>query len=261
VTVLTNPVYAALTGAHASFAEVRGNARRYPTAVAPFLGLPDDPTAVDWTDAAQLLGPGGSAALMRPEFEVPDGFKLELLIDLVQFTAPADLAAADPEAVLLGADDVPEMLALVALTDPGPFRSRTIELGTYLGIRRDGELIAMAGTRFSLPGHTEISAVCTHPSARGQGLATRLVRAVAAHIRATGRTPILHTGAANSTAIRLYRSLGFALSQELKVTVLQAVETGPSLEPLQQGATAACCVPHARYARARSRGSSRSFMS
>ncbi|HEY3562502.1 MAG TPA: GNAT family N-acetyltransferase [Kribbella sp.] len=223
MTVLTNPVYAALTGPHASFAEVRGNARRYPTAVAPFLGLPDDPTAADWADAAQLLGPGASAALMRPEFEVPDGFKLELMIDLVQFTAPADLPAADPEAVLLGADDVPEMLALVALTDPGPFRSRTIELGTYLGIRRDGELIAMAGTRFSLPGYAEISAVCTHPSARGQGLATRLIRAVAAHVTATGRTPFLHTGGTNTTAIRLYNSLGFTLSNEMKVTIVEAL--------------------------------------
>ena len=220
---LQNPVYAALTGPHASFAEVRGNARRYPSAVAPFLGLPDELTAADWADAAELLKTGGPAALMRPEFPVPDGIKLDRIFDLVQFVAPADLPAEDPEAVLLGADDVPDMLALVALTDPGPFRSRTIELGTYLGIRRDGELIAMAGTRFSLPGYTEISAVCTHPSARGEGLATRLIRAVAHRIESAGRTPFLHTGGTNSTAIRLYRSLGFTLSNEMKVTLVEAV--------------------------------------
>jgi predicted GNAT family acetyltransferase len=40
---------------------------------------------------------------------------------------------------------------------------------------------------------------------------TRLVRAAAAGIRARGETPFLHTGAANSTAIRLYRSIGFEL--------------------------------------------------
>jgi ribosomal protein S18 acetylase RimI-like enzyme len=221
--MLTNPVYGALTGPHASFAEIRGNARRYPAAVAPFLGLPDEPTAADWADAAELLESGGPAALMRPEFPVPDGIKLDKMFDLVQFVAPAELPAEDPEAVLLGVDDVPEMLALVALTDPGPFRSRTIELGTYLGIRRDGELIAMAGTRFSLPEYAEISAVCTHPSARGQGLATRLIRAVAAHVTATSRTPFLHTGGTNSAAIRLYRSLGFTLSNEMKVTIVQAV--------------------------------------
>ncbi|MEV0800207.1 GNAT family N-acetyltransferase [Kribbella sp. NPDC050281] len=221
--MLTNPVYAALTGPHAGFAEVRGNARRYPPAVAPFLALPDDPTPQDWADAAVLLGPGTTAALMRPEFPIPDGFKLDLHIDLVQFVAPADLPAEDPEAVLLGPDDVPEMLALVALTDPGPFRTRTIELGTYLGIRRGGELIAMAGTRFALPDHTEISAVCTHPSYQGQGLATRLIRAVAAHITATGRTPMLHTGGGNTNAIRLYSSLGFTLTNRMKVTLVQVL--------------------------------------
>ena len=220
--MLTNPVYAALTGPHTGFAEVRGNARRYPSAVAPFLGLPDDPSEQDWADAAVLVGSGKTAALMRPEFPIPDGFKLDLQIELVQFVAPASLAADEPQAVVLTADDVPEMLALVALTDPGPFRSRTIELGTYLGIRRDGELIAMAGTRFALPTHTEISAVCTHPTYRGEGLATRLIRAVAAHIAATGRTPFLHTGGANTSAIRLYESLGFTLSNRMKVTVVQA---------------------------------------
>jgi hypothetical protein len=44
-------------------------------------------------------------------------------------------AAADPEAVSLGAADVPEMLELTARTKPGPFLPRTFELGPYLGIR------------------------------------------------------------------------------------------------------------------------------
>jgi ribosomal protein S18 acetylase RimI-like enzyme len=220
---LRNPVYAALTGPHAHLAEVRGNARRYPSAVAPFLALPEDPTAEDWIDAATLLGPGTTGALMRPEFAVPESFKLDRQFDLVQFVAPDGLAAPDDEAIVLAANDVAEMLALVARTDPGPFRSRTIELGTYLGIRRNGELIAMAGTRFALPHHTEISAVCTHPNHQGQGLASRLIRAVAHRIESTGRTPFLHTGGTNSGAIRLYRSLGFSLSNEMKVTVVQAV--------------------------------------
>jgi hypothetical protein len=42
------------------------------------------------------------------------------------------------EAIGLGAADVPEMLELVAQTEPGPFLNRTVELGDYLGIRRDG---------------------------------------------------------------------------------------------------------------------------
>ncbi|MER7245049.1 GNAT family N-acetyltransferase [Kribbella sp. NPDC000426] len=220
---LQNPVYAALTGPHSHLAEVRGNARRYPSAVAPFLALPDEPTEQDWADAAVLLGPGTTGALMRPDFPIPASLKLDRQFDLVQFVAPDGLAEPDDEAILLGPDDVPEMLALVALTDPGPFRTRTIELGTYLGIRRDGDLVAMAGTRFALPEYTEISAVCTHPSYQGQGLARRLIAAVAAHITTTGRTPFLHTGGTNTNAIRLYNSLGFTLSNKMKVTLVQAV--------------------------------------
>jgi hypothetical protein len=145
---LRNPVHAALTGLHSSFAEIRGNARRYPTAVAPFLALPEEPTEQDWADAAVLVGSGKTAALMRPALPVPDSFKIEVEIDLVQFVAPDSLPAADPEAVVLGPDDVPEMLALVALTDPGPFRSRTIELGTY----------ARSGAAPSSSGRTSASA-------------------------------------------------------------------------------------------------------
>ena len=43
--------------------------------------------------------------------------------------------------------DVPEMLALTKLTEPGPFLPRTIELGSYFGIHDAGSLVAMAGER------------------------------------------------------------------------------------------------------------------
>jgi hypothetical protein len=62
------------------------------------------------------------------------------------------------------------MLELVRLTEPGPFAARTHRLGRYIGLRRGGKLVAMAGERMRLDGFTEISAVCTHPDARGQGL-------------------------------------------------------------------------------------------
>ena len=117
----------------------------------------------------------------------------------------------DPEAIRLTAADVPEILDLVDRTQPGPFRPRTIELGTYLGIRRNGALVAMAGERLHPPGWTEISAVCTDPAYRGQGLATRLVSAVGAGIADRGDRVLLHAAARNVTAIRLYLAIGFQL--------------------------------------------------
>jgi len=142
----------------------------------------------------------------------------------VQLVDDGMATAPEPDALRLGPADVPEMLDLVRRTQPGPFLPRTIEMGTYLGIRRDGALIAMAGERLHPPGWTEISAVCTDPAFRGEGLATRLILAVAHGIRERGETPFLHTGAANTNAIRLYESLGFALRRSTVFGAARAPE-------------------------------------
>src|ERR1700750_1417963 len=112
------------------------------------------------------------------------------------------------------------MTELVARTEPGPWAQRTIELGTYIGVYEqapDGHdaLIAMAGERMAIDGHTEISAVCTDPEHPGRGLAGALVRALARQIRARDELPFLHAMRENVTAIRLYEALGFDVRAEL----------------------------------------------
>ncbi|WP_237107954.1 GNAT family N-acetyltransferase [Nonomuraea sp. MG754425] len=211
---------AALTGPHAHLAERRGEVLRYPVDVSPFAALPDHPAERDWADAAALVGPGGQVSYTADDVLPPAGWEILARGQGVQLVDDGVAAAPDEEAVRLTPADVPEMLALVGLTRPGPFLPRTIELGVYLGIRRHGELIAMAGERLRPPGWTEISAVCTHPAHRGRGLAARLVRAVAAGIRARGETPFLHAAAGNTDAIRLYERLGFRLR---RTTVFQVV--------------------------------------
>jgi ribosomal protein S18 acetylase RimI-like enzyme len=208
---LDNPARAALTGPHAHLAERRGNILRYPVDVSPFVALPERPDENDWADAATLAGPGATVPLAGVEVPPPPGWEVTMRIGGVQLIDDRVAAAPDDEAVVLQAADVPEMLALVERTKPGPFLTRTIELGTYLGIRRRGRLVAMAGERLHPPGFTEISAVCTDEAWQGQGLATRLVLAVAAGIRSRGETPFLHAAADNTNAIRLYESLGFRL--------------------------------------------------
>ncbi|MFE1300346.1 GNAT family N-acetyltransferase [Streptomyces sp. NPDC058731] len=209
--VLDNPALASLTGPHAHFAERRGRVLRYPLDVSPWLALPDEPDARDWADVAALAGPGAGVPLAGYTGPVPDDWEISFHVEGVQLVDDGLDAAPDPEAVRLTPADVPEMLDLVARTRPGPFLPRTIELGTYLGIRRGGALVAMAGERLHPPGWTEISAVCTDPAFRGQGLAGRLIRAVAHGIRERGESPFLHTGAQNTNAIRLYEALGFRL--------------------------------------------------
>ncbi len=207
--VLDNPTYAALLGPHAHFAERHGRALSYPEDVSPWQALPDEPDARDWADLAALRGPGAEVAMPGLRTMPPAGWEISWQGNGVQLVDESVDARPDPDVVLLGADDVPEMLDLVSRTQPGPFLARTVELGTYLGIRRDGRLIAMAGERIHPPGYTEISAVCTDEEFRGQGLGTRLVRAVAAGIRERGEIPFLHAAETNEGAIRLYESLGF----------------------------------------------------
>jgi predicted GNAT family acetyltransferase len=124
--------------------------------------------------------------------------------------------------VRLTVADVGDMLELVGLAQPGPFLERTVELGAYLGIRRQGRLVAMAGERFHPPGYSEISAVATHPDHRRQGLAELLVGAAATAIAERGDTPFLHASAGNTNAIRLYESMGFAVRRTLSFAVVQA---------------------------------------
>jgi ribosomal protein S18 acetylase RimI-like enzyme len=225
-TVLDNPAWGALTGPHRRLAEIVGAAARYQADVSPFVALcdTDDPSA--WTDAARLVGPGNSFVLaMVPGPpggpRVPEGWTAGRAIPGVQLADAALRGEPDPEAVRLGAADVPEMLDLVERTKPGPFARRTIELGAYYGVRRDGKLVAMAGERMRPPGWTEVSAVCTDPAYRGQGLAARLIRHTVAGIVGRGDAPFLHAAEDNTGAIRLYESLGFSVRRPAVFQFLQ----------------------------------------
>ena len=212
---LDNPLWSALTGLQAHLAQRHGRAARFPVDVSPFAAVADpaDPTA--WADLAALVGPGGVVVVPDVPAQPPSGWEQLAMIPGVQMDGSGLVAAPDPDAVVLGPADVPEMLDLVARTRPGPFLARTLDLGAYLGIRRGGALVAMAGERMHPPGWTEISAVCTDPAHRGQGLAGRLVRAVAVGIRARGEVPFLHAAADNASGIRLYAQLGFTHRRDI----------------------------------------------
>jgi ribosomal protein S18 acetylase RimI-like enzyme len=219
---LDNPVWASVTGAHTHLADINGGAARYQTDVAPFVALADDADGRSWADLAALAGPGSDAVLTGVGLTAPAGWTVRWRLPGVQMIGTALEPEPDPEAVVLGSSDTPEMMDLVERTEPGPFRPRTVETGRYLGIRHEGKLVAMAGERMRPPGWTEISAVCTDAAYRGRGLAARLVRAVAHGIVARGDTPFLHAAAENVNAIRLYEALGFTLRREPVFLLVQA---------------------------------------
>jgi GNAT superfamily N-acetyltransferase len=212
--VLDNAVWHALSTRHEALAEGRGRARRYPAELSVF-GAVDTLDDGGWAALADLVGPGGGTVLFRREVPaLPPGWRAALRGVGNQFVAwslPDIDGAGAPPIVDLGPDDAERMLALATLTRPGPYALRTSELGHFVGVYEDGELVAMAGERLQLLGYTEVSAVCTHPDARGRGLAALLTHRVGTNIRARGDIPFLHVAEGNDGARRVYERLGFSL--------------------------------------------------
>lgn len=208
---LNNPVWAALTGAHAHLAEGQGLARLYPHEISPFAGIcSPEPEALN--ALKELLLPGNGAVLVAtgalpavPGLSLEPMFKVRQMIDT---RPPVDNPAE--RFARLGPKDAPEMLDLAQRTKPGPFGIRTREMGNYIGLRHEGQLIAMAGERFRLEGYTEISAVCVDDAWRGRGIASRLMSQLRKEIHDRGETAFLHVRDDSLPTIGLYERLGFS---------------------------------------------------
>ncbi|MCO7218804.1 GNAT family N-acetyltransferase [Klenkia sp. PcliD-1-E] len=206
---LDDPVGSSLHGPHAALARRVGRTATYPADVATFCAVPADPAPQDWADLARLVGPGGLADLFTAPGTPPPDWTPEFAMPGRQLVAPVPTGDVDPRVVELGRDDDPAMLQLATATRPGPFFARTARLGTFLGVRDGGELLAMAGQRLHPGGWVEISAVCTAERARGQGLAAVLVAAQVARTAADGGRAFLHVVDTNAGARALYARLGF----------------------------------------------------
>jgi ribosomal protein S18 acetylase RimI-like enzyme len=236
--LLDNPIWHALSTQQSALAEGNTLARRFPGDVAPFGGLVDQSPAA--YDALERIRPGAIAALFLDAAPIlPAPWQMVHSAEICQMTyesARPELHHAQENPIFreLTKADVPEMLALTKLTEPGPFLPRTIELGIYLGIYDVGSLVAMAGERLHLTGFTEISAVCTHPQHQGRGYGKALMSALIARIKLQGKTPFLHVRTENVTAIRLYEKLGFRQRARLHLAVIK-----PDANLMQTGWSAA----------------------
>jgi ribosomal protein S18 acetylase RimI-like enzyme len=221
--LLDNPVWHALTNQHSLIALGDEWARRYPPDVAPFGAV----AAHDQRSFASLVDliPSGEvvALLGEPPMHMEPWVRrwqatvVQMVYDGTALEAVDQRVAISP----LSSADVPAMLQLVEDTHPGPFLPRTIELGRYLSVRQEGQLAAMAGERFHLPGYREISAVCTHPSFQRRGYAKQLMLQLMHEIQAEGEVPMLHVVSGNDGALALYEALGFKRRSELALHVLQ----------------------------------------
>jgi predicted GNAT family acetyltransferase len=224
--LLDNPIYHALGHAHAPIAVGNESARRYPHAIGPLAGI-REPSPECIAALPALVEPGDAIVLFLDSpisdaaISVPPGLTLVREGSLDQMLCPIDsteatqaLARPLPDGVILRQlvpADYPAMVDLAHLTEPGPFRERTAELGTFFGILASERLLAMAGERTRVPGFTEVSGVCTHPDARGCGYAHTLIARVHQQIRSRDDVPYLHSWSSNASAIAVYQRLGYSL--------------------------------------------------
>jgi ribosomal protein S18 acetylase RimI-like enzyme len=224
--LLDNPILNALRTDHSLLAIAEGHARRYPAPIGPLAGAPDQSRA-SYDALRELAGRGGMIGLfLHDPPSLPADWSLfrgGMLTQMICRTPNLELAGGLENSVKLRrlqSTDVPAMMELAKLTEPGPFRERTFELGNFYGIFMDERLLAMAGQRMRMPGYVEVSAVCTRPEARGRGFAAIVMREVMRDIASEGRVPFLHAFDDNP-AVRLYQKLGFTHRRSFRLAVIR----------------------------------------
>ncbi|TVT42822.1 GNAT family N-acetyltransferase [Hymenobacter setariae] len=219
---LDNPIWHALRTGNEQLAIGDELARVLPRDIGAFAGLAEDALPA-WRRLHELSPAGAPTVLFAAEpLALPADWQLLLHKELLQlvYDQPTAPLVADERLVALQESDVPAMLALTALTNPGPFLPRTLAFGGYYGIFEEGQLVAMAGQRLNPAPYVEISAVCTHPAHLGRGYAGLLVRHQLGRLLAAGHMPFLHVYEDNTAAYKLYQKLGFQLRKRLHVYVL-----------------------------------------
>ena len=226
--LLDNPIWSALSTEQRHLAHGGMLARRCPVEIGPLSGLLED-ASVAYEALHALARSGDTVALfLESPYRPRRGWTLvrDGRLDQMICIAPAriDSQPLPGRATLreLTAADVPEMVALAELTEPGPFRTGTSSLGRFFGIFEGSRLVAMAGQRLHMQGLREVSAVCTHPDARAHGYARIVMAEVMNDIVSRGEIPFLHVFAANELAIRVYAALGFARRRSFELAVLQS---------------------------------------
>jgi ribosomal protein S18 acetylase RimI-like enzyme len=219
---LDNPAWSALTTHQSDTALVEGMARRFPPEMSYHgaLALLIPPA---WDSLAKLTARAPVGLFSGAPLAVPPGWTILRHNEFFQMvheggqTADTDVAAV----VELKESDLPQMHTVYEATRPGrKMCPRNQKLGTFLGVRCDGKLVAMAGLRMHLPGYREITTVGTLPDFEGRGYATALVGALIERIRARNERPFLAVRPDNQRALEVYRRLGFRERTRLHSTTL-----------------------------------------
>lgn len=219
--LLDNPVWEALATEDARLNCGTDVVKYFAEDVSPFVGMKH------WDDLAmlekELPVDRNFSVMIANQVRIPACFEVVFTTPLYQMVCTRFQPIFDSSLSMrqLGDADVPAMLALTALTKPGPFLQRSIDFGNYVGMYENGELLAMAGERLHIKGYTEVSAVCTDPAHLGKGYASHLMSHACETVIQRGNIPFLHVKQDNTRAIAKYEHLGFSIRSAFYFAVIK----------------------------------------
>lgn len=225
---LDNPTWTALTTLQAPLAKVEGPARRFPPDVTTH-GAFAEATAEAWAALSRIAAQPVTLTSTQP-LALPAGWSITRCVELYEMVQDdGDWLRESGRNTLPGdsiedltAADLPQMATLYEATRPGRKLSPQLyELGGFIGIRHQGQLVAMACLRLHCPGYREISTVATSPGHTGRGYGTALVTELAQRILDRGEAPFLTVRTDNTRAIEIYRRLGFRERIQLYSTTVR----------------------------------------
>jgi ribosomal protein S18 acetylase RimI-like enzyme len=218
---LANIVWRSLSGSHARLAAGTDRIRRYACGFPPLIGYADI-AQPDFAALAPFCAPGERFYCAEWRGPEPSGWKVEVDTAMCAMLWSGIAPGADDSfpAVRLGAEHVAQMTALAALTRPGPFADRPLQIGEWFGVLDGDRVVAIAGERLHAGHLREISGVCTLPQYQGRGYARRLTECVLRSQLARGLTPFLHVASANARARSLYERMGFVVAREVPMRIV-----------------------------------------
>jgi len=217
---LSNIFWRAFTGSHSHLTQGNEEVRRYSADFPPIVAF-RDPSKPDFPALSRYSAPGERFYCGEWSGAEPPGWKIEMDTHMCAMLWKGVAPRAEyPDIVRLGPANVAEMRAIAALTKPGPFAARPMDIGEWYGILDGGKLVAIAGERAHAGELREVSGICTLPEYQGRGYARRLTERVVKSQLDRGLTPFLHVASANARARSLYEHMGFVVDQEIPLRVI-----------------------------------------
>jgi len=224
--ILDNMIWNAITTGNHDIATINGDVGCYFPDIAPFAGMKEFNDS-NLKKLYEFIPVNRNVAISSLYKMDHDESKWKLLqpMDVTQMVYEypvSGFVTKNSELIVpLSEEHIPQMIELTTLTRPGPFLQQTIRFNNYFGIFIEDRLAAMTGQRMHPTPYMEVSAVCTHPDFRGMGYAKALMLHVMKIILDNSFIPFLHVLSNNSSAIELYRSIGFRTRKQIFVDMIR----------------------------------------